>query len=89
MTDNPKVVITNTGFVEQVEGFKDKIPNYDLRSGNHYWIIINSYKFNPENKGQTLMDHESLVSVAGPACFYCERAYSPLLATRRCKGEPK
>lgn len=82
----------STGFTEKVENFKDRVPDYDPRSGNHLWISILMYKVDPANllKGElALFDHESLLSVNGPGCFFCEEVFSPYIATRRCKGEPK
>lgn len=81
---------TPTNFVEEVPGNLHKIPDFDSRSGDHYWIVITSYKVSPENleSGEkAFFDHEALVSVAGPVCYYCEKPYTQLLATRRCKGE--
>jgi hypothetical protein len=82
---------TNTGFVEDVQNFKSKIPEFDPRSGDHLWIMLNMYKadINRLKTGQQmLMDHESLLSVEGPGCFYCEKPYHPILELRRCKGHP-
>jgi hypothetical protein len=81
----------STGFTEFIENPKDKIPDFDPRSGNHYWIMITTYKCDPEKMlkgdGPAFFDHESLVAVLGPGCFYCEQIYTPLLSKRRCKGE--
>lgn len=82
----------STGSVERIDNFKDRVPEYDPRSGAHLWVSILMYKVDPANifRGElALFDHESLLSVDGPACFFCEQVFSPLLATRRCKGEPK
>lgn len=82
------VVLTSTGFVERTPGELNKIPDYDPRSGNHFWIMIISYKVDPTKFNEsTLFDHESLVNVAGPVCFYCEEAYRKGMEHRRCKGE--
>lgn len=81
---------TPTGFIEQIDHTKG-IPDFDPRSGDHLWCLFSVYKINPAKlaKGeQALLDHEALLSVEGPGCFYCEKAYDPQLATRRCKGRP-
>lgn len=84
--------IENTGFMEEVPGAIDKIPDYDPRSGNHLWTMHTMYKCDPEKmfneKEKTFFDHESLLLVVGPGCYYCEQAYSPQLLHRRCKGNP-
>jgi hypothetical protein len=84
------VATRSTGFVEKIDTFTDKIPEYDPRSGSHFWIMVTSYKVDPAKalEGELLMDHESLVSVAGPGCYYCESEYTKLIASRRCKGHP-
>lgn len=85
------VVTRSTGFTERVHDTRDKIPEFDYRSGNHFWIMITSFKVDPVKAiaGEQLMDHESLVNVIGPLCYYCEKAYSSTLLHRRCTGEPK
>lgn len=67
----------------------DLIPEFDSRSGNHYWIIINTYHVNPKTMTETdpvLLDQENLVNIVGPGCFYCEKEYTPLIAKKRCTG---
>lgn len=76
---------THTGFMEKVEGTTDKIPDFDPRSGNHFWIVVLSYKWDKKYE-ESILDHESLVYTSPPICFYCEQAYTSLLDTRRCKG---
>lgn len=81
----------STGFTERVDNFQDKVPNYDPRSGDHLWVSILMYKVDPAKllEGElALFDHESLLSLNGPGCYHCERPYSPLLFTRKCKGHP-
>lgn len=72
----------------------DRIPEYDPRSGDHCWLVITSYRVDPEKftspdpTVMPILDHETLVSVTGPGCYYCEQLYSSRLAKRRCKGKP-
>jgi hypothetical protein len=84
------VTTRSTGFTERIEDTRHKIPEFDFRTGDHFWIMITSYKVDPVKamQGEQLMDHESLVSVAGPCCYYCELPYTKTLASRRCKGHP-
>jgi hypothetical protein len=81
-----------TGIKQEVPGSINKIPGYDRRSGNHYWIMIMSYHIaNPDKlfqPGEIHFDTENLVSTAGPGCYYCEQPYTPQLKMRRCPGHP-
>ena len=90
MNDDEVLVVAtrSTGFIEQVDSHPRKIPAFDPRSGDHYWIILCAFKVDPVAAiaGEQLMDHESLMSIQGPGCYYCEETYSTRIASRRCKG---
>lgn len=62
------------------------IPEYDQATRNHYWIVMNTFKWDPENTDGVILDHNNLVSVSGPGCYYCMQQYTPFLAMYRCKG---
>jgi hypothetical protein len=83
--------VGNTGHTEFIEGFRSKVPEFDRRSGDHYWVIITTYNIkNPSTWGKDghgLLDHESLVFVSPIGCYFCEQMHTPLLEKRRCKGE--
>lgn len=84
-------MIEGAGFQYELSGLVDKIPEYDPRSGDHYWIVSIMYKVDPtiwQSDSKVLFDQENLVLTAGPGCFFCEQPYSKYLATRRCKGNP-
>lgn len=86
--------IVSTGQTIRVDPV-DRVPDYDPRSGDHLWIVTTAYQVDPEHWRSPdptvtpMLDHENLLSVAGPGCFYCEQVYTPQLAKRRCKGEPR
>lgn len=82
-------ITTATGFVERIENPMRPVPVYDPRSGDHFWAAVTLYKVNPEQmmEGSAHLDHESLVSVQGPFCFFCEEFYTPKLLKRRCPGD--
>ena len=67
----------------------DRIPPFDPRSADHLWVILTMYRVDPagfmDPARTPMLDNENLISVTGIGCYYCEREYSPLLATRRCK----
>lgn len=86
------------GQVEQIDapGEIDRIPDFDPRSGAHLWIMALAYQVDPlqlsratADGGLPILDHETLLSVAGPGCYYCERPFTSLLASRRCPGRPQ
>lgn len=84
----------DTGVTEHVDNPFDinRVPPFDARSGDHFWIVMTTYRVDPvafsspDPAITPMLDHESLVTVGGPGCFYCEQLYSPLLASRRCRG---
>lgn len=71
----------------------DRTPDYDPRTGDHLWIVITMYRVVPDQWQDTThtptLDRENLLTVTVPGCFYCEQPWTALLATRRCKGEPR
>lgn len=90
----PHREIVSTGFQQRVDPV-DRIPDYDPRSGDHLWTITGAWRIDPARWTSPdptvlpMLDAENLLSIAGPGCFYCEQYYTPLLASRRCKGEPR
>lgn len=69
----------------------DKIPPFDERSGEHYWLMLVGFLVFPLNwepDKPPVMDQENLVSIQGPGCYHCEQPYTEHLARRRCKGQP-
>lgn len=84
--------IVDTGAYERFEpGGVSKIPEFDPRGGDHYWIMTTAYNVKPEywmpdHPAEPVLDHENLVLLVGPLCYYCEELYTPYLTKRRCKG---
>ncbi len=68
----------------------DRIPLFDPRSGEHFWIMALAYRVDPklfaDGTHTPILDRENLASVSGPGCYYCEQPYSPQIAARRCRG---
>jgi hypothetical protein len=81
------------GHLNQVAGGVDKTPLYDPRSGAHLWIVAVSFRVDPtkfaDATATPMLDSENLLLITDPGCYYCEEIYTPLLATRRCKGAPR
>lgn len=73
-------------------GGVDRIPPYDPRSGEHYWVlpvvfrVADPVSFETQPDGPALMDRENLVLVTAVGCFYCEHEFLPSLLHRRCPG---
>jgi hypothetical protein len=86
--------VQGTGFVQRVSGNIDKIPSFDKRTGDHYWILITTYhvsdpaRFYDPNDEEMLMDLENLVLTSPIGCFHCELVWTPRMSHRRCKGHP-
>lgn len=72
----------------------DKIPEYDKRKREHYWIATVAYHIadpaeamRPDN-GPVMMDLENLVHVGPIGCFHCEEPWDRYLHFRKCPGDP-
>lgn len=69
-----------------------EVMNKAMLLGNHVWIMTAVYSVDPEKMtpgATTLMDHESLLSIAGPGCLVCEQEHSKRTSLRRCPGLPR
>lgn len=73
-------------------GGVDRIPDYDPRSGEHFWTLFAMYRVDPmavsRSTGPVHLDTENLVHLGAMGCYFCEEPYSPRLLHRRCPGEP-
>ena len=79
-----------TDVMEEVPAEVDNIPDFDPRAGNHLWLMFAAYKVDPatwQPDVSPTLDSTSLVSLAGPGCFYCEQHYTQAKHSR-CKGRP-
>jgi len=91
-----RVELVGTGFVQQVrEGGVDRIPPFDPRTGEHYWVFPITYHiadprkfYGDQSDGPPLLDLETLVQASCIGCWHCEQPWSERLASRRCKGRP-
>lgn len=71
-----------------VQGNVGKIPDFDPRIGSHLWMLTAIYKWIPKPLDEQIMlDHENLLEIIGPGCFYCGELYDKRIAKRRCKGD--
>ncbi len=74
-----------------VDGFIDRIPEYNKTSQEHLWVTLGVWKVDPSkfsDKDPVHLDTENLISVGAVGCYHCELPYKPHLLYRRCKGEP-
>ena len=78
-----------TGFQQEVGSDIDRIPEFDERTGDHLWSVMSMYRVQPamwqDPTATPHLDAENLLTVQGPFCYYCEKPYTSLLATRRCR----
>jgi hypothetical protein len=76
----------------EVPGQVDRIPPFDRQRRAHLWTIMVAFRVDPERMTDPtetpMLDGENLLTLQGPGCFYCEAAYTPVLAGRRCTGDP-
>lgn len=81
---------SGTGHTVKVDGWVDRIPEFDPRSGDHLWVIVTAHRIDPKKMQDPthtpFLDTESLLNVSGPGCYYCEQEFTPLIASRRCRG---
>ena len=59
------------------------------RPGEHLWVVTAAWACpDPERPYEetVLLDAETLIGLAGPGCFKCEREYSRKLAKMPCRG---
>ncbi|MGH3680590.1 MAG: hypothetical protein ACRDT2_10135 [Natronosporangium sp.] len=83
--------VHGTGVQYEAPPDLNRVPEFDQRAGDHYWIVPVAFKTDPATwraGEQVHLDAENLVAVSGAGCYYCERPYSQREATRRCKGRP-
>lgn len=86
----------STGFQQRVDREINKIPEYDPKKREHYWIMPLTYHINDpalwydpgHPEASRLLDLENLVLVSQIGCWHCECLYTPSLAARPCTGEP-
>lgn len=74
---------------EAVQHHVSQKPLPDLVPGEHLWIVTGMWKIDPESYAagrKTHLDMENLLNLAGPGCFWCERDWSPSLASEPCPG---
>lgn len=80
---------STTGFQQEVGSDVDRIPDFDPRTGDHLWSVMTMYRVQPamwqDPTATPHLDMENLLTVQGPFCYYCEKPYTALLATRRCR----
>jgi len=79
----------STGIRQRIDA--DKLPDtpeYNPISQEHCWIIIVTYRYNPD-VAEPILDRDIMLFGPRVGCLFCEKPYSHLLRHRRCPGEPK
>ncbi len=57
--------------------------------GKHLWVVTGAWRIADPANPNLQLDLENLLNLAGPGCLWCEREYSPQLASMRCTGGPE
>lgn len=69
----------------------DRVPEYDPRSGEHFWSAIVMFRITDIVKAHQspepiFMDRENLVLIGPTGCYHCEKPYVKGMEHRRCPG---
>ena len=88
MIDPPEIKVSGTNrFDTGPDGSLFKIPVFDPIAKSHYWVVMNSYKWDPADYGKRVsLNMSNLVSVSVPGCYYCMLQYTPSLDKSECSG---
>lgn len=84
-----KKLLIETESSFDVDGDPNKVRKYDPSKPEHYFIVLLAHSVTFENamSGTRLdLDHENLVSVVGPYCFYCQLRSGDSNLTEKCYG---
>ncbi len=64
-----------------------RIPKYNPETQEHLWVMHGTWQINTNTEGDLVLDHENMISLLGPGCFYCVKIYSEEVAAMKCEGE--
>lgn len=78
-----------TGIKADIGTSRSRKPLPVPRPGEHMWVVVAAWRVTDPASPRFELDTENLLSVDGPGCFVCEEQYTPRIAYRRCKGEPR
>jgi len=65
------------------------------KAGEHLWIVTAAYRVSDQlaaameegSDNQLHMDRESLLTIQGPGCMWCEQPWTRAIAARPCVGD--
>jgi hypothetical protein len=81
-----------TGEVFNTPPTLHRIPEYDPKLRQHFWIIPVAYAVDPRSwkEGDSpMLNANNICSIPGAGCYYCERVYTHVEGLKSCRGEPK
>lgn len=78
----PQAMVTGTDVY-----FEAKPAEMPPFQGQHMWVVAAAFRVVPEPGKSYDLDMENLLTVDGPGCWYCERRWSPLIASIPCPGD--
>lgn len=81
-----------TGETYETPPMVDKIPPYDPKLRQHYWVLLVAFGVDPrawKPDSMPSLNSNNLAQIAPPGCYYCERAYTKQEGLRTCRGEPR
>ena len=78
--------VRSTGMKQQaIQHHNAPLP--DQVPGAHLWVMVSMYLVKPRPGMEVHMDSESLMTVHGPSCLWCQHLWSPELERHLCRGE--
>lgn len=77
--------LRSTGMMQQAASkYNAEPPPF---TGRHLWVYTAMWQVTEPARTEQWFDMENLVTLAGPVCFWCERAWAPTIGAH-CPGDP-
>lgn len=82
-------LVRGTGIKARVDGSMMP-PAYpdDPPPGEHLWTLMVTYRVDPTQREEVMLDTENLIGVSPPLCAGCIQVYTPAIAAAPCPGDP-
>lgn len=81
-----------TGVTNRVSGKgAHRLRSVEAKPGEHLWVFTAAWLCKDPASvagSEVIFDHENLLSITGPGCYFCEAYYSPDLANQPCPANP-
>ena len=51
-------------------------------TGRHLWVVVSTWHIAEPARDQYILDVENLITIDGPACYWCEETWSPTIGAK-------